>query len=99
VEIERRLQGVVEYMKWRSEDTLAVYQHYFDEQLDADTRGQFHRRMHEDVQQYLKERASGKRKKPTSHKNQNNVTDTSPRVIQLDDEPDLAFLYSLGGMA
>ena len=27
-EIERRLQGLVKYMKWRSEETLAAYQHY-----------------------------------------------------------------------
>jgi hypothetical protein len=29
-------------MKWKSEETLAAYQHYFDEQLDADTRDAFH---------------------------------------------------------
>jgi integrase len=27
-EIERRLRGLVEYMKWKSEETLAAYQHY-----------------------------------------------------------------------
>src|SRR6266550_9232349 len=54
-EIERRLQGLVEYMKWKSEETLAAYQHYFDEQLHADTRDAFHQRMHEEIQQYLAE--------------------------------------------
>src|SRR5205823_6170843 len=37
-EIERRLLGLVEYMKWKSEETLSVYQHYFDEQSDAELR-------------------------------------------------------------
>jgi hypothetical protein len=32
-------------MKWQSEETLAVYQHYFDQKRDDDTRDQFHRNM------------------------------------------------------
>ena len=35
-EIERRLRGIIEYMKWKNEETLAAYQHYFDEQQNAD---------------------------------------------------------------
>jgi integrase len=98
-EIERRLRGLVEYMKWKSEETLAAYQHYFDEQLDADTRDDFHRRMHEEIEQYQRERRQGKRKQPVRLK------DTSQEALVLAgersllaDEPDLAFLHSLGGM-
>jgi hypothetical protein len=75
-------------MKWKSEETLAAYQHYFDEQLDADTRDAFHQRMHQEIQQYLEERKHEKRKQPAPH-----------TVISFDDEPDLAFLYGLAGEA
>ena len=44
-EIEQRLRGLVEYMKWRNEETLEVYQHDFNEQSDADTRDDSKRRI------------------------------------------------------
>jgi integrase len=99
-EIERRLRGLVEYMKWRSEETLAAYQHYFDEQLDADTRDAFHQRMHEEIQQYQRERKQGRGKSPTLSTNKQEGTSISPSAAsQVNDEPDLAFLYSLAGEA
>jgi integrase len=97
-EIERRLRGVIEYMKWRSEETLAAYQHYFDEKADADTRDDFHRRMHESVQQYLQERQSGKRRKAGALVDQDKRTEPSSQFEKPDfAEPDLAFLYRLAG--
>jgi integrase len=97
-EIERRLRGLVEYMKWKSEETLAAYQHYFDEQRDADTRDAFHQRMHGEIKQYLEERKRGHRKKPTSRQPLGQKEDAAQRhVPQIPDEPDLAFLYSLSG--
>ena len=99
-EIERRLRGLVEYMKWKSEETLAAYQHYFDEQLDADTREQFHLRLHQEIERCLKEQRQGKRKKSASHKSTAQETSVAiENMPQFADEPDLAFLYSLGGMA
>ncbi len=97
-EIERRLRGLVEYMKWKSEDTLAAYQHYFDEQRDADTRDAFHQRMHGEIQHYLKERKQGPRKVSASRQPLAQETEaTSQEVIRIPDEPDLAFLYTLAG--
>lgn len=99
-EIERRLRGVIEYMKWRNEETLAAYQHYFDEKVDADTRDDFHRRMHAAVQQYVQERQSGKRKKAEAPTHQDKATESSSQAeLSFLDEPDLAFLYSLAGEA
>lgn len=99
-EIERRLQGLVEYMKWKSEATLAAYQHYFDEQLYTETRDTFHQRMHEEIQQYQQERTQGKRQKPaTSQHKQEQILPPQSVVAQLNDEPDLAFLYALAGEA
>ncbi len=97
-EIERRLRGLVEYMKWKSEETLAAYQHYFDEQLDADTRNAFHQRMHEEIQQYLAERKLGKRGQKERQK-QEQISQPSSLVPPSPDEPDLAFLYALAGEA
>lgn len=96
-EIERRLRGLVEYMKWKSEETLAAYEHYFDEQRNADTREQFHQRMHQEIQEYLKARQQQKRKVST---NKHQTASILPQTaIQIDNEPDMAFLYSLAGEA
>jgi len=97
-QLERRLQGLVEYMKWQSEETLAVYQHYFDQKRDDDTRDQFHRTMHQEVQSYLEERTSGKRRRSVSHRKEQTLS-TPLEQVQSVDEPDLAFLYRLAGEA
>jgi hypothetical protein len=97
-ELERRLQGLVEYMKWQSEETLAVYQHYFDQKRDDDTRDQFHSTMHQQVVHYLKERTSGKRRRSAPRKKEQPPvlpTSSTPETT----EPNLAFLYALAGEA
>jgi integrase len=97
-EIERRLRGLVEYMKWQSEETLSVYQHYFDEQRDADLRDAFHQRLHEELRQYLHEDGSPTRGKHASSLRRRSTSSGAPSPsMQLPDEPDLAFLYLLGG--
>jgi hypothetical protein len=98
-EIERRLRGLVEYMKWKREETLSVYQHYFDEQRDADTRDAFHQRLHEEIRRYLHEQRSSKRGKRSSatHRTQASSGASQP-IMHFADEPDLAFLYQLGGV-
>jgi len=66
--------------------------------VDADTRDNFHRRMHEAVEQYLQERQSGKRRKSGALTPQDKATEPSSQADSpLLDEPDLAFLYSLAG--
>jgi integrase len=100
-EIERRLHGLVEYMKWKSEETLAAYQHYIDEQLDADTRDDFQQRMHEEIQHYLSHREPGKRGFQQQRQTQKSRSSDilQQEAAQLVDEPDLSFLYRLGGRA
>ena len=79
---------------------MAAYQHYFDEQLHADTRDAFHQRMHEEIQQYQQERKQGKRQKPATHiHKQEQTLPPQSALDQLNDEPDLAFLYALAGEA
>jgi integrase len=97
-EIERRLRGLVEYMKWKSEETLTAYQHYFDEQLDADIRDDFHRRMHEEIGQYQEERRQGKHEKLVLPRGTSQELPAfTTEEMQFADEPDLTFLHSLGG--
>ncbi len=99
-EIERRLKALVEYMKWKSEETLAAYQHYFDEQLHADTRDAFHQRMHEEIQQYQQARKQGKsQNQDTCIPKQEQTLPPLQALDLLNDEPDLAFLYALAGEA
>jgi integrase len=95
-EVERRLGDLVEYMQWKSEAMLAAYQHYFDEQRHADSREQFHTRLHAEVQQYLEEQRHSRLKKQTPNAPQDHCPSGS-FARQFEDEPDLAFLYRLGG--
>lgn len=95
-EVERRLRSLVEYMKWKSAETLAAYQHYFDALRDADTRDAWQQRIHAEVQNYLDERRRGKPEKQAQRQPTDVSVAVSP-VRQFDGEPDLAFLYSLAG--
>jgi hypothetical protein len=95
-DIEQRLADLVEYMKWKSEEMLAAYQHYFDEQRHADTQDQFHQRMHAEVQEYLAERHPRRIRKQTP-KDPKAPFPSPSSGRRFDDEPDLSFLYSLGG--
>lgn len=83
-------------MKWKSEEMLAAYQHYFDEQRHAQSREQFHARLHAEVQQYLEEQHHSRIRKQTPSAPQDQCLSGEP-ARQFEDEPDLAFLYSLGG--
>lgn len=94
-QVEQRMRDLVDYMKWKSKETLGVYEHYFQQQHNADARDDFQKRLHAEVQQYLEEWQQGKRAKTISHKPKD-----APHVVpmqQFDDEPDLKFLYSLAG--
>ncbi len=85
-------------MKWKSADTLEVYQHYFDDQIDADVRTGLQNRMHEEVLRYLQERRSGKRAGITLTRDEHQeCEEQSPSAMLVGDEPTFAFLYSLGG--
>lgn len=89
------MRDLINYMKWKSKETLGVYEHYFEQQHNADTRDDFQKRLHAEVQQHLEEWQQGKREKTISHKPKDEL-----RVVpvqQFDDEPDLKFLYSLAG--
>ncbi len=93
-ELEHRLRDLIEYMKWKSEETLAAYEHYFNAQRNADTRDNLQQRMHAATQQYLNERQRSKREKQTPSQTKQG---SSAVPCQFEDEPNLAFLYGLAG--
>jgi integrase len=99
-EIERRLRGIVEYMRWKDEKMLEVYQHYFDEQFNANKRDELLKNMHQNIQQYLEERRRGIRGELEPHmdkKMENVKNPNQTAMFVLDEEPEIAFLHRLGG--
>ena len=102
VEIKRRLRGLVEYMQWSSPETLSVYEHYFEQSLDRETRDLFLDRLHTQVQGLLKDRGQGKRKSLQSPPHKREETSKVQQVVKERGgtmEPDVSFIYSLAGEA
>ena len=101
-EIKRRLRGLVEYMKWRSPETLSVYEHYFEQSLDRETHDRFLDGLHIQVQNCLKEREQQKRKNSLTAPSQPETRLQDPSALEereYPQEPDLSFIYGLAGEA
>jgi integrase len=102
VEIKRRLRGLVEYMKWRSPETLSVYEHYFEQSLDRETRDLFLNRLHTQVQGLLTDREQGKRKSPQPPQHRWEEMGKEQQAGKERGgamEPDVSFIYALAGEA
>jgi integrase len=98
-EIKRRLRSLVEYMKWRSPETLSVYEHYFEQSLDQETHDRFLDGLYTQVQAFLKEREQRRRKTSPLRPAEplpRQQTIEKQEVLQ---EPDLSFIYGLAGEA
>ncbi len=101
-EIKRRLRSLVEYMKWRSPETLSVYEHYFEQRLDRETHDRFLDGLHTQVQRFLKEREQRRRTSPLSPPSKPEETfKAQPTVEEREfmQEPDVSFIYGLAGEA
>ncbi len=80
-------------MKWRSKETLEAYEHYFDAARHAETLDVLHERMHQELERWsAAPEAQPSRRKPEKHKHADDLVASLPA-----DEPDLDFLYQLGG--
>ncbi len=80
-------------MKWRSRETLEAYEHYFDSARHAETLDVLHERMHQELEQWKEAPPShSSRKKSGRQKHGDDLVALLPA-----DEPDLDFLYQLGG--
>lgn len=85
-EVQRRLCELVEYMKWRSSDTLEVYEHYLDAARHAETLDQLHQRMYDAVQH--------QQPQPQTTIQHTQISDLSVAVLVAEDEPILHFCTS-----
>ncbi len=92
-EVQRRLQELVEYMKWRSRETLAAYEHYFDAARHAETLDVLHARMNQELER--RAQTPGVSSSASQQRRPSRAMATD--VPLPDDEPDLDFLYQLGG--
>jgi len=97
VEIKRRLRSLVEYMKWRSPETISVYEHYFEQSLDRETHDLFLDHLHIQVQGFLKDREQGKRKSPQHKREEICKEQQAGKERGRTMEPDMSFLYGLAG--
>jgi len=101
-EIKRRLRSLVEYMKWRSPETLSVNEHYFEQSLDRKTHDRFLDGLHTQVQRFLKEREQRRRTSPMSPPSKPEEPCQAPQTVEERDfmqEPDVSFIYGLAGEA
>lgn len=101
-EIKRRLRSLVEYMKWRSPETLSVYEHYFEQGLDRETHGRFLDGLHTQVHRFLKEREQRRRTSPMSPASKSEEPFKGEPAVEERDfmqEPDVSFIYGLAGEA
>jgi integrase len=101
-EIKRRLRSFVEYMKWRSPETLCVYEHYFEQSLDRESHDRFLDGLHTQVQAFLKQREQRRRQSPWSSPSRPADSRPSPQTSEEQavlQEPDLSFIYGLAGEA
>jgi integrase len=92
-EVQRRLQELVEYMKWRSKETLEAYEHYFDAARHAETLDVLHARMHQELERFCSQPGSPSvlRRRRVPKRSEEQATSLPA------DEPDLDFLHQLGG--
>jgi len=97
--VQQRLRELIEYMKWKSGwEMVEVYQHYFKAIQYADTQDGVHARLDEMLNQRLAEREQEKRVKSLSQESQTKGTRLfEERSEPLSEDPDFAFLQSLGG--
>lgn len=95
-EVKRRLRELIEYIKWKQGwQTMEAYEHYFDATRHAEIQDALHGKMAEDLKRELNERHQLAR---SIQKHPNSSASGSASAAQLVlDDPDFAFLRSLGG--
>ncbi|TYP79425.1 tyrosine-type recombinase/integrase [Paenibacillus methanolicus] len=86
-EIENKKKQLIEYMKWRDPDTLAVYEHYYDEQKFRDLHEQLQENYTKREKAFFKSIKDGAKPEPihrTPVKSEESIT-TDPESEWLND--------------
>jgi integrase len=92
-EVERRKRELKEYMKWRSEETMKAYDHYFDSLRHTEIQDNLHARMDTDLTQQLEQlqnRQSAHQAIATFTKQDQSVQEALPQ------DEDLMYLLRIG---
>ena len=97
--VQQRLRELIEYMKWKSGwEMVEVYQHYFKAIQYADTQDGVHARLDEALKKQQAEREQKKRTPGMSRASQTRHVEPAKEQPEISSEdPDFAFLRSLGG--
>ncbi|KZR59359.1 tyrosine-type recombinase/integrase [Pseudobacillus badius] len=64
-EIQQRKNELIKYMKWKNQDTITVYEHYFDEEKHREAHDQMLEHMAKNEKKYEQEEKKKRKKKPT----------------------------------
>ena len=96
-DIEQQRQFLIKYMAWRSERTIAAYEHYFDAAYHADVQDRVHALLQRELEAALDERQRAQ--SPSGHDHGKPAPPDTPGAAEpaADDEVAYAFLRRLGG--
>jgi hypothetical protein len=74
-EIQQRKNELIKYMKWKNQDTIKVYEHYFDEEKHREAHDHMLENMEHREQEYNANRKTKRKQKPqlTLIKNPNDL--------------------------
>ncbi|WP_332693557.1 tyrosine-type recombinase/integrase [Halalkalibacter lacteus] len=80
-EVKQKKNELIKYIKWKDEETLKVYEHYFDEESHRKAHDGMLESMAEKEKAYLEQKKSRQKKKPSLTVLENNFDD-----MEVDDE-------------
>lgn len=80
-EVEQKKNELIKYMKWKSTETIKVYEHYFDEEKHRKVHDQMLENMALQEKEYMKQKKIKRKKKPNL-----TVIETNYDDIEIDDE-------------
>ncbi|HDR7645688.1 TPA: site-specific integrase [Bacillus mycoides] len=80
-EIKQKKNELIKYIKWKDEETIKVYEHYFDEESHRKAHDGMLESMAEKEKEYMEQKKNKRNKKPNLTVIENNYGD-----IEIDDE-------------
>ncbi|MFC0472491.1 hypothetical protein ACFFHM_18900 [Halalkalibacter kiskunsagensis] len=80
-EIKQKKNELIKYIKWKDEETIKVYEHYFDEESHRKAHDGMLENMAEKEKEYMEQKKSKRKNKPNLTVIENNVDD-----IEIDNE-------------
>ena len=63
-EINQKKKELIKYIKWKDEETIKVYEHYFDEEKHREAHDQMLENMEQQEKEYIEQKKNNRKKKP-----------------------------------